>query len=184
MPKKRIADCLERLMKTVPYSQITVQMICNEVPISRNAFYYHFKNKQEVLEWQCCNYFIRNCLPYHKLEQGLIGSRMIVNYIYENKDFYRSIYEVDDGILLFFCLRKAHMIAMEEEHAREYGHVEPAKNSRVLMDVYKNYAVSGVVGVLVWWIKDRYTTPQEKVAFSLHTMLSEKLGYVRDHLVY
>ena len=184
MSEKKIADCLEQMMKTTPYSKITVQMICKEVPISRNAFYYHFKNKQEVLEWKCCDYFVRNALPYHKLEQGLIGCRMLVNYIYEKKDFYRAIYDVDNGILLHTCLMKAHLIAMEEEHARSYGHIVPTEKKRVLMDVYKNYAVSGVVGVLTWWIGECFETSPEEIAFSLHTMFSEKLGYVRDHLVY
>ena len=184
MSDKKIADCLEQLMKTVPYSQITVQMICKEVPISRNAFYYHFKNKQEVLEWKFCDHFLRNCLPYHKIEQGLVGAGMIVNYIYDKKDFYRAVYDVDEGNLLHFCLMKAHMIAMEEEHAQEYGHIKPGIKKRVQMDVYKNYAVSGTVGVLIWWIRENYKTSPEEVAFSLHTMFSEKLSYVRDHLVY
>ena len=184
MSDKKIADTLEELMKTIPYNQITVQMICKNVPISRNAFYYHFKNKQEVLEWQCSDYFKKGCLPYHKFEKGLVGAEMILNYIYDKKDFYRAIYETDGGMLLTRCLLKAHMIAVEEENVREYGNIDSSSKMRIRPEVFKNYAVSGVIGVLVWWIKNNYSVPVEEMAISIHTMMTERLNYVRDHYVY
>lgn len=184
MTKKTIADSLEELMKETAYDQITVQMICKRAPVSRNAFYYHFKSKQDVLEWQCRDYFIHQCLPYHKFAKDGLGAEMILKYIFEHKNFYRAIYEVDNGILLHTCLMKAHLIATEEENAREYGHIDHTHTNRVRQEVYRVYAVSGVVGVLVWWVRDNYSVPTEEMAASLHMMLSERLGIIRDHYVY
>lgn len=49
--KQMIADALRRLIEQMPYESITVSDIARECAISRNTFYYHFRDKQELAEW-------------------------------------------------------------------------------------------------------------------------------------
>lgn len=46
----QFAFLLLEKMNTQPYSQITVAQLCQEVAISRNAFYRYFDSKEDVLD--------------------------------------------------------------------------------------------------------------------------------------
>ncbi|WP_418222806.1 TetR/AcrR family transcriptional regulator [Clostridium isatidis] len=48
--KMQIIKAAIKLYKKYGYSNITVQDICNEVGITRSAFYYHFKSKDDIFD--------------------------------------------------------------------------------------------------------------------------------------
>ncbi len=49
--KRKIADCVKRLVCQKGIHKITIQDIMNETHMSRQSFYYHFKDIYNVLEW-------------------------------------------------------------------------------------------------------------------------------------
>ena len=49
--KKALADALKELMDTKPFQKISVSDICERCQMNRKSFYYHFKDKYEVLEY-------------------------------------------------------------------------------------------------------------------------------------
>lgn len=49
--KRKIADCVKNLMCHKEIRKITVQDIMDETHMSRQSFYYHFKDIYDVLEW-------------------------------------------------------------------------------------------------------------------------------------
>lgn len=49
--KRKIADCVKRLMKKKEIRKITIQDIMNGTGMSRQSFYYHFRDIYDVLEW-------------------------------------------------------------------------------------------------------------------------------------
>lgn len=49
--KQRIADALIRLLKTIPYNEITIQMITQEADVSRMAFYRNFESKDQIIRY-------------------------------------------------------------------------------------------------------------------------------------
>ena len=49
--KKWIAGALRRLLVQKPIEQIRVTEICREAEIERPTFYYHFKDKYELMAW-------------------------------------------------------------------------------------------------------------------------------------
>ena len=51
LTKKVFADTLIELMNTLPFEKITVQNICQSCNIPRQTFYYHFKDKYELVTW-------------------------------------------------------------------------------------------------------------------------------------
>ena len=55
--KKKIADCVRQLMKRKEISKITIGDIMEATGMSRQSFYYHFKDIYDVLEWIGCNDF-------------------------------------------------------------------------------------------------------------------------------
>ena len=49
--KELIANALRQLVQEKHYSDITVADIVKQADISRHTFYYHFKDKQDLLQW-------------------------------------------------------------------------------------------------------------------------------------
>lgn len=49
--KRKIADCVKHLMRRQDISRITIQDVMDETGMSRQSFYYHFKDIYDVLEW-------------------------------------------------------------------------------------------------------------------------------------
>ncbi len=53
--KKALADSLIKLMEEKPYDKIKISDICDGCDMNRKSFYYHFKEKSELVKWifQC-----------------------------------------------------------------------------------------------------------------------------------
>jgi len=49
--KRKIADCVKQLMRKKEIRKITIQDIMDGTNMSRQSFYYHFKDIYDVLEW-------------------------------------------------------------------------------------------------------------------------------------
>lgn len=49
--KRKIADCVKQLMRHKEISKITIGDIMEATMMSRQSFYYHFKDIYDVLEW-------------------------------------------------------------------------------------------------------------------------------------
>ena len=49
--KRKIADCVKQLMRRQDISRITIQDVMEATGMSRQSFYYHFKDIYDVLEW-------------------------------------------------------------------------------------------------------------------------------------
>ena len=51
--KQALEASLKKLMLCKPLHKITIQNIANDCGISRMAFYYHFKDIYDLVEWVC-----------------------------------------------------------------------------------------------------------------------------------
>ena len=49
--KRALASSLKSLMETKPFSKISVADICASCDMNRKSFYYHFKDKYDLVEW-------------------------------------------------------------------------------------------------------------------------------------
>ena len=49
--KKALATALKELMEEVPFDKLQVAQICEHCDMNRKSFYYHFKDKYDLLNW-------------------------------------------------------------------------------------------------------------------------------------
>lgn len=49
--KAALGSCLRELMAQKRLSQITIKDITTKCGVSRNAFYYHFRDKYDLIHW-------------------------------------------------------------------------------------------------------------------------------------
>ena len=49
--KRALAAALKSLLAERPFAKVSVREICEACGMSRKSFYYHFKDKYELLNW-------------------------------------------------------------------------------------------------------------------------------------
>lgn len=90
MTKRNIADCVKQLSVKKPICKITIQDIMNETQMSRQSFYYHFKDIYDVLEWIGRHDFANQIayVPGMTIEDWLFS---LLSNLEENRVFYEKI---------------------------------------------------------------------------------------------
>lgn len=92
--KRALASSLKELMETKPFPKISVSDICEACKMSRKSFYYHFKDKYDLVNW----IYYTECVAairekeYHT-DWDLLEDLCV--YFYENRSFYRKTLSVD-----------------------------------------------------------------------------------------
>ena len=86
--KKALASALKDLMSRTPYAKISVSDICELCEMNRKSFYYHFKDKEDLVNWIFDVEFVAlsqsesDASPWEGIER-------VVEYFYENRSFYK-----------------------------------------------------------------------------------------------
>jgi probable dihydroxyacetone kinase regulator len=92
--KKVLADELRSLMQIYPFEQITVTQLCESCGVNRKSFYYHYKDKYDVINQIFDNEMMNSSLSSRNLS-GWIYLRCLCEYFYENREFYRKALEIN-----------------------------------------------------------------------------------------
>jgi len=86
--KLALAGSLKRLMLKTSFNQISVKDIVDDCGLTRQAFYYHFKDKYDLMNWIYYTETARFMSSYNKVEHWLDGMLDLCNYMRQNKTFY------------------------------------------------------------------------------------------------
>lgn len=87
--KKALAASLKSLLEEKPFQKISVGEICDRCQMNRKSFYYHFKDKYDLVNWIFDTEFIAAA----KKKQYADSDEVIVDiskFFYENRSFYRK----------------------------------------------------------------------------------------------
>ena len=92
--KRALAAALKELMEEMTFDKITVGHICNKCEMNRKSFYYHFKDKYDLVEWIYYTEFVGAMREKtHKDSMGILLD--ICLYFEENRKFYRKVLKYD-----------------------------------------------------------------------------------------
>lgn len=87
--KHALANALKDLMTTHSFSKISVGDICEKCGMNRKSFYYHFKDKYELIDWIFYNEFVA-IVHQEKIADGWDIIERLNEYFYQNKAFYKN----------------------------------------------------------------------------------------------
>lgn len=91
--KQAMADALKELMHTLPFEKISVSHICEKCNMNRKSFYYHFKDKYDLVNWifdiECIS-----VLTEKDATDRWTLFEILIHYFYENRKFYQKIIKV------------------------------------------------------------------------------------------
>lgn len=95
--KRALADAMKELMQRMPFEKINVAQICDLCSMNRKSFYYHFKDKYDLMNWIFDTEFIELITteqinaPY---DERLEFIEFACEYFYKNRDFYRKALQI------------------------------------------------------------------------------------------
>ena len=106
--KRALAAALKELMKDIPFAKITISNISDACGMSRKSFYYHFKDKYDLINWIFESEYI---IPLKsRMEQKYRSADIecfvaderwalandMCRYFYENRSFYSKVLQIKD----------------------------------------------------------------------------------------
>lgn len=91
--KRALASAFKELIEDRPFSKISIGDICEKCELNRKSFYYHFKDKYDLVNWIYYTEFITKALQ----KEYILGWDLLEDlcvYFYKNQNFYRKIFNV------------------------------------------------------------------------------------------
>ena len=83
--KKALAEALKQLMEEIPFGKISVADICEKCDMNRKSFYYHFKDKYDLLNWILDTELLNTALMSPSQGDSWTRIRQLLVYLYENR---------------------------------------------------------------------------------------------------
>ena len=87
--KRALAASLKALMEEKPFEKINIGDICEKCDMNRKSFYYHFKDKYDLVNWIFDTEFIAVAHTRNYEDVWDLLTTMS-NFFYNNRNFYRK----------------------------------------------------------------------------------------------
>lgn len=180
--KRALAESLKKLLLKKPLTKITINDLTTDCGISRMAFYYHFKDIYDLVEWTCLEESTRALQgkkTYATWQEGLL---QIFEAVYENKPFIINAYNaVSREQIENFLFQLTHDLIMGvvEEQAKATFLTQEQKS--FIADFYKY----SFVGIMLDWIrqgmKSDYTDIWKNMCITLHGNITNSIQNFTKH---
>ena len=177
--KQALEASLKHLLLQKPLDKITISDLTKDCGISRMAFYYHFKDIYDLVEWSCLEDATRALAGKKTYSTWTEGLLQIFEVVYENKPFIMNAYrcisrEQIENFL--FQLTSDLIMGVVKEQEQAANTTIPDKDKRFIADFYKY----SFVGIMLDWIRDGMTEEPEKIvdrlALLIHDSIREALA--------
>ena len=138
-------------MEVKPFAKISVSDICEACDMNRKSFYYHFKDKYDLVNW----IYDTECLAALSKKGGDAGWDVVEElcaYFYENRGFYRKTLAVEGQNFFSEYLRDiaGAMIARDLEAFSAEGDS---------FDFFVNFYTDAFLCAVKRWLLDRDCMP-------------------------
>lgn len=144
--KKALGEALKELMAERPFDKISIKDICDACGMNRNSFYYHFRDKQDLIIWIFDFEFIQRIKPL-EFTDAFEFFENTCEYFYEHKAFYVKAFEItgQNCFSEYFC-EVFHQFSLE--YMKKYfGSVERS-------DEFARFVTDALRMALIRWLND------------------------------
>lgn len=172
--KIALGESLKKLIRTKRLEKITINDLTADCGISRMAFYYHFKDIYDLVEWVCMEDGEKALQDKKTYDTWQEGVSLVFDAVLENKEFITNVCRsVGRERVERYLYQFTYDIVREvvEEKCRETGLTEKHKDS--ITDFYKY----GFVGTMVDWIDHGMKEDYEEIVENLSVMLNGNIDH-------
>ena len=148
--KNALEESLKKLLLQKPLDKITITDLTTDCGISRMAFYYHFKDIYDLVEWACiedASRALQGKKTYDTWQEGLL---QVFEAVLENKPFILNVYRSVSRERIenyLYSLTYQLIEGVVEEQSENLMVTEEQK--KFIADFYKY----SFVGVMLDWIR-------------------------------
>lgn len=184
MTKQALEVSLKKLLLQKPLDKITINDLTADCGISRMAFYYHFEDIYDLVEWSCiedASRALQGKKTYDSWQEGLL---QIFEAVLENKPFILNVYHsVSREQIETYLFRLTYDLLEGVVEEKAAGQKISEEEKGFIADFYKY----GFVGIMLDWIKQGmrsdYEEIVERMCLTLHgTILRSIENFSEKHL--
>lgn len=92
--KRALASALRELMERQPFAKISVGDICEKCDMNRKSFYYHFKDKFDLVNWIFDTELITTT-KQREYQNGWELLEEVCFYVNNNRAYYRKLFRLE-----------------------------------------------------------------------------------------
>lgn len=170
--KEMIANGLKELMLKNSFSSISINDISKQCKISRNTFYYHFKDKYEVISWifyKEIEPIIGKPIEISSWSQGLVK---LCRYMQDNKEFYLCALKIQGQNCFSECLMEFYQELINEMLLN-------AKTDKILSEkdikVIARFYSHALIGIIMDWANEGMKTDPEHFVMVFEKIITGKM---------
>lgn len=161
--KRALAAALKSLMEKKPFAKITVGDICEVCEMNRKSFYYHFKDKYDLVNW----IYYTECVTVLKEKEFHTGWDLmddLCSYFYENRTFYRATLMIEGQNSFSEYLWDFLISVIEEDVERVFGKDEAES-------FFVDFYADAYIAAIKRWLLQKDCIPAELVVAQLKRTL-------------
>jgi len=173
--KRALANAMKALMQEKPFEKINVAHICERCGMNRKSFYYHFKDKYDLVNWIFDTEIIeliseeQAAKPYPERLEFIEDTCM---YFYQNRFFYQKAFQIK-GQNSF------------SDHFREF--IQPLMKLRIAYlfgennvdEFFMNFFVDAVLCTLERWLTSKECMPPKEFVSKLTQVVVLSAGAIQ-----
>ena len=156
--KAALAGALRELMEEQPFEKIQIAQICERCGMNRQSFYYHFKDKYDLVNWIFDTEFIAFATAGTKVLPADDRWELIeraCEHFYENRSFYRKALAVRGQNSLSDHLREHLLPIIKMRVANTVG-------EDVADEFTTNFFADATICAIERWLLDKHCMPPEE----------------------
>lgn len=170
MTKNAMAKALKELTEEMPFIKISVGNICKYCGMNRKSFYYHFKDKEDLVNWIFETEFIEYARK-NTYESVWKAMDDLICYFYANRVFYSRIleYEGQNSFSEYFN---------ELIHTVFFEQLQTIVKNPQTKDFQINFVADGMLCTLKRWLKSEECIPPEELMEGLKSGANIMANYI------
>lgn len=163
--KRMFADELEAMMACIPLSKVRVADLCARCGVERRVFYYHFKDKYDLVAWM---------FEQDRAAADEVATPYTVEFyaqthrrLWTRREFYRRAFEDDSQNSI-----EHHLIdlSVQANEAALRRHLGVATLGRAHAFEARHFA-HGNVGCVVDWLRGAFEATPEQLADAMYACM-------------
>lgn len=176
--KLALEASLKKMMMKKPLDKITIRDITDDCGISRMAFYYHFKDIYDLVEWACladATQALQGKKTYDTWSEGLL---QIFEAVLENKPFILNAYRcISREQMENYLFKLTYGLIRDVIEEKSQGTSISEEDKAFIANFYKY----SFVGILLDWIKHGMTQDHRELTRKISiTMRGNLANSIQD----
>ena len=175
--KQALEASLKRMMLKKPLDKITIRDLTEDCGISRMAFYYHFKDIYDLVEWVCVEdaaQALQGKKTYDTWQEGLT---QIFEAVLDNKPFLLNAYRcISREQMERFLFRLTYGLIRGVVEEKSQGVAIQEEDKAFIAEFYKY----SFVGILLDWIRQGMSGDYHVMVQKISTTMRGSLSHAID----